>query len=71
MESKIISQEDLDKLYPIEVDTANPLIDLIKAQQVTKDTNDMIELLRTGKWAVLTAAKGNDGNVIYRMARFS
>lgn len=70
MGNKVISQEDLNKLYPIKADTANPLIDLIKEQQITKDTNDMIALLRTGKWAVLTAAKGNDGNVIYRMARF-
>ena len=61
----------LDSLYPIKVDTNNPILSLIKEQQITIDTNDMIELLRTGKWAVLTAAKGNDGHIIYRMARFS
>ena len=61
----------LDLLYPIKVDTNNPILELIKEQQITIDKNDMIELLRTGKWAVLTAAKGNDGYIIYRMARFS
>ena len=61
----------LDSLYPIKVDTNNPIIRLIKEVQVTIDTNDMIALLRTGKWAFLTAAKGDGGCIIYRMARFS
>lgn len=68
---KKLSIDDLDNLYPIEVDTENPLISLIKEIQITNEANDMIELLETGKWAVLTAAKGNDGRIIYRMARFS
>ena len=71
MKSKKLSIADLDKLYPIVVDMENPLIQLIKEEQVTIDTNDMIALLRTGKWAVLTAANGNDGHIIYRMASFS
>lgn len=70
MKSKKLSIDDVDKLYPIEVDTENPLISLIKEEQITND-EDMIALLRTGKWAVLTAAKDNDGYIIYRMARFS
>lgn len=71
MKSKKLPIYDLDKLYPIKVDTENPLISLIKEVQITNEANDMIELLETGKWAVLTAAKGNDGHIIYRMARFS
>lgn len=71
MKSKKLSIDDVDKLYPIKVDTDNPIISLIKEEQITNDTNDMIALLRTGKWAVLTAAKDNDGYIIYRMARFS
>ena len=71
MKSKKLSIADLDNLYPIKVDTDNPIISLIKEEQITDEANDMIALLETGKWAVLTAVKTHHGRIIYRMARFS